>query len=45
MDGGSAGLVEAVTTEDIARVVRRLLDPARLTFVVVGRSEGLEPTH
>jgi predicted Zn-dependent peptidase len=45
MDGGSASLAEAVTTQDIARVVRRLLDPAWLTFVVVGRSEGLEPTH
>src|SRR5690606_24478730 len=32
-------LVEAVTTADIARVARRLLDPGRLTFVVVGRPE------
>jgi zinc protease len=38
-------LVAAVTTDDIARVARRLLDPDRLTFVVVGRPEGVEPTH
>lgn len=34
-------LVAAVTVEDVARVARRMLDPARLTFVVVGRPEGL----
>lgn len=34
-------LVEAVTREDIARVAQRLLDPARLTTVIVGRPEGL----
>ena len=38
-------LVEAVTVEDIRRVAARLLDPERLTFVVVGRPEGLEPTN
>lgn len=38
-------LVEAVTPEDIARVARRLLDPERLTFVIVGRPEGLDTTH
>jgi zinc protease len=38
-------LVEAVTREDIARVARRLLDPDRLTFIVVGRPEGLDPTN
>ena len=38
-------LVEAVTREDIARVAARLLDPQRLTFVVVGRPEGVDPTH
>ena len=36
-------LVEAVTVEDIRRVAARLLDPAKLTFVVVGRPEGVEP--
>jgi zinc protease len=35
-------LVEAVTSEDIARVARRLLDPDELSFVVVGRPEGLD---
>lgn len=34
-------LVEAVTSGDIARVARRLLDPEELSFVVVGRPEGL----
>jgi zinc protease len=34
-------LVEAVTREDIARVAARLLDPAALTTVIVGRPEGL----
>jgi zinc protease len=38
-------LVEAVTTEDIRRVAERLLDPERLSFVVVGRPEGLEPSN
>ena len=35
------GLVEAVTAEDVSRVARRLLDPKELSFVVVGRPEGL----
>ncbi|QIE56921.1 insulinase family protein [Pikeienuella piscinae] len=34
-------LVEAVTTEDIQRVARRILDVDALSFVVVGRPEGL----
>jgi zinc protease len=38
-------LVDAVTVEDIARVAQRLLDPARLTFVVAGRPEDLEPVN
>lgn len=38
-------LVEAVTTGDIARVARRLLVPGRLTFVVVGRPEGVDEVH
>lgn len=37
-------LVEAVTLEDVNRVARELLDPARLTFVVVGQPEGLTAT-
>ena len=34
-------LVEAVTVEDMARVARRILRPDGLSFVVVGRPEGL----
>jgi zinc protease len=34
-------LIEAVSVEDIARVARRLLDPAALTMVAVGRPQGL----
>ncbi|MFV0475267.1 MAG: M16 family metallopeptidase [Pikeienuella sp.] len=34
-------LVEAVTAEDISRVAARLLKPESLSFVVVGRPEGL----
>lgn len=36
--------VEAVTAEDVARVAKRLLDPANLRFVLVGRPEGIEAT-
>lgn len=35
------GLVEAVTLEDAARVAARILDPAALSFVVVGAPAGL----
>ncbi len=38
-------LIEAVTVEDIARVAERVLDPEALTWVVVGRPEGVEPTN
>lgn len=34
-------LVNAVTRDDITRVATRLMDPATLTFVVVGKPEGL----
>ena len=34
-------LIEAVGAESVARVARRLLDPARLLVVVVGEPEGL----
>ena len=37
--------IEAVTPEDAKRVARRLFDPEALTFVVVGRPEGVEPTR
>jgi zinc protease len=36
-------LIAAVTVEDVKRVAKRLLDPAKLTFVVVGDPEGLKP--
>ncbi|SDI86468.1 M16 family metallopeptidase [Lutimaribacter saemankumensis] len=35
--------IEAVSLDDINRVAQELLDPDRLTFVVVGQPEGLEP--
>lgn len=35
------GYMEAVTLEDVKRVARRLLDPARLTVVVVGKPAGM----
>jgi zinc protease len=35
------GLIEAVTSEDISRVAKHLLDPAKLSVVVVGSPEGL----
>ena len=33
--------VMAVTLDDVNRVARELMDPDRLTFVVVGQPEGL----
>lgn len=36
--------INAVTLEDINRVARQLLDPDRLTFVVVGQPQGLQGT-
>jgi len=39
-----AGLIDAVTKEDIARVAKRFLDPAKLTFSVVGQPDGLKGT-
>ena len=34
--------IEAVTLDDVRRVARRMLDPARLEFVLVGRPEGID---
>jgi zinc protease len=34
-------LIEAVTLDDVKRVAKKLLDPAGLSFVVVGEPEGL----
>lgn len=36
--------VNAVTLDEINRVAREWLDPERLTFVLVGQPEGIEPT-
>jgi zinc protease len=38
-------LIEAVTLERVNAVAKRLLDPAKLATVVVGRPVGLEPTR
>lgn len=35
------GLIAKVTAEDVRRVAQRLLDPAQLTVVLVGRPEGM----
>lgn len=37
-------MVNAVTIEDVNRVARERLDPDKLTFVVVGRPEGVRST-
>jgi zinc protease len=39
------GLIEAVTPDDARRVARRLYNPERLTFVVVGRPDGVAATR
>ncbi|MBI4185251.1 MAG: insulinase family protein [Proteobacteria bacterium] len=39
-----AGLIEAVTLEDVRRVARDLLDPDELAVVVVGQPEGISST-
>lgn len=36
--------IEAVSQEDIRRVAKRLLEPEKLTFVIVGAPEGVKPT-
>jgi len=37
-------LINAVTKDDVQRVAKRLLDPAKLLTVLVGRPEGVTPT-
>ncbi len=37
-------LINAVTHKDIDRVAKRLLDPDKLTVVVVGKPDGIKPT-
>lgn len=39
------GLINAVTKEDVQRVAQRLLDPAKLLTVLVGKPEGITPTR
>jgi zinc protease len=39
------GYIEAVTLDDVKRVAQRLLDPAALTVVVVGKPDGITPTQ
>ncbi len=36
--------IEAVTLDDIHKVAQRVLDPETLTFVVVGKPQGLTPS-
>jgi zinc protease len=38
-------LIEGVTAEELRRVAGRLLDPAALTFVVVGQPAKVSPTR
>jgi zinc protease len=38
-------LIEAVTLDDIRRVAKRLIKPEALTFVVVGRPDGVASTR
>ena len=38
-------LIEAVTLEDVRRVAGKILDPAALTVIVVGRPEGVAATQ
>ncbi len=40
--GRRAKLIDAVTVADIRRVAKRLLNPGKLTVVVVGKPEGLD---
>ena len=39
------GLIEAVSLDDVKRVAARLMTPDRLSFVIVGRPKGVEPTR
>jgi zinc protease len=38
------GFIEAVTLSDAQRVARKLLDPEKLTFVIVGEPDGVTAT-
>lgn len=39
-----AKMISAVTRADIARVAKRILDPKKLTVIVVGTPNGIKPT-
>jgi zinc protease len=39
-----AGFINAVTLADVKRVAERLLDPDKLTVVIVGSPESVKPT-
>ena len=39
------GYINAVTLDDVKRVARKLLDPDTLSFVIVGRPEGVTATQ
>ena len=39
-----AEIIDAVTLADVNRVAKRLLDPAKLSFVVVGDPKDVTPT-
>lgn len=38
-------LIEAVTLADVNRVAKRLVEPDKMMFVVVGKPEGVKPTR
>ncbi len=38
-------LIDGVTAADIRRVSQRLLDPDKLTFIVIGTPKGVKPTR
>ena len=39
------GYINAVTLDDVKRVAKKLLDPDKLSFVIVGRPEGVTATQ
>ena len=39
------GYINAVTLDDVKRVAKQLLDPDKLTFVIVGQPEGVIATQ
>ena len=39
-----AKMIGAVTRDDIARMAKRILDPEKLTVIIVGKPKGIQPT-